>query len=242
MSLATLKSRSEIVSARKELMRRGLSFTSSRWRDVLRRLGIGDRISIGDELKSWDVLRTTDFVSQKVRKTTPILDIGAFASEVPCILHRLGYTRLLGIDLDKKVSLMPSGNGLQYLVADFMGTPFHDESFGAITGISVIEHGYKPEALLAEMSRLLMPGGYFIVSFDYWPEKIDTQGILFFGMEWMIFSEKDLLAFIEKARSYGLTLSGEIDLKPVESPIRCMEREYTFGWLVLIKQADRRQR
>jgi SAM-dependent methyltransferase len=241
MSLAILKSRSEIISARRELIRRGLSFTRPRWKEVLRKFGIGEWLQIGDTLKSWDVLRTVEFVSQKISRTTAILDIGAFASEVPCILHRLGYTKLLGIDLDKKLSLMPSGKGLRYFIADFMRTPFKDGSFGAVTAISVIEHGYKPEGLLAEVSRLLMPGGHCIVSFDYWPDKIETGGKLIFGMAWMIFSERDVLEFIEKARIYGLTLTGEVDLKAVDRPIHCMQRDYTFGWVVLTKQTDARQ-
>jgi len=69
---------------------------------------------------------------------------------------------------------------------------FKSNYFSAITAISVIEHGFESDRLLAEVSRLLKVGGYFIVSVDYWKDKISTDGLTAFGMDWMIFSREDL--------------------------------------------------
>ena len=85
------------------------------------------------------------------------------------------------------------------------------------------------------MSRLIRPGGYFIASFDYWPDKIDTTSVPFFGMDWKIFSQQEVLAFIDEARAYNLAPCGNIDLAAEERPIECAERKYTFAWLVLQK-------
>jgi SAM-dependent methyltransferase len=60
-----------------------------------------------------------------------------------------------------------------------MHTPFEDRSFSCITSISVIEHGFDGSRLVREVSRLLVRGGYFIASFDCWPEKIDSSGNYF---------------------------------------------------------------
>jgi SAM-dependent methyltransferase len=192
-------------------------------------------VQVGDHLKSWDVLKTASFIEQRISKDSPILDLGAYASEILCILHRLGYSRLTGVDLNPDVKMMPYARDIRYEVSDFMHTPFDNESFAVITAISVIEHGFNGQALLAEVSRLLRPGGDFIASFDYWPEKVDTTGVRFFGMDWKIFSEQEVLAFIDDAREYALSLSGEVNLKAVEKTINCAEMSYTFAWLALRK-------
>jgi len=235
MSAHVLRFKWEIDNARRELKRRGLSSASTWWQDTLRCVGVGNRVKIGDHRKSWDVLKTAAFLEERVSESAPILDIGAFASELVCVLHRLGFTNLVGVDVDPHVRLMPFARDIRYEVANFMETPFEQESFQAITAISVIEHGFKGEALLAEVSRLLRPGGYFIASFDYWPQKVDTTGVLLFGMDWRIFSREEVLQFVEEARAYGLTPAGDVDLQAQEAPIAYAERDYTFAWIVLQK-------
>jgi len=235
MSAHVLRFKWEINSARLELDRRGLSSTSSWWENTLRSLGVGNTIKIGDYRKSWDVLKTAVFLEERVPRHAPILDIGAFASELICVLHRLGFTTLSGVDVEPRVRRMPFARAIHYEVADFMRTSFADESFHAITAISVIEHGFRSEALLSEVSRLLRPGGYFVASFDYWPQKVDTTGVLLFGMDWRIFSQEEVLQFLEEARAYGLVTVGEVDLQAQEAPIAYAEREYTFAWIALRK-------
>ena len=210
MSLQVLREKSEIDRARLELSRRGLSCTSSSWERILRKLGIAKGIEVGDKVKSWDVLKAVNFIEEHILKDAPILDIGAYASELLCALHRLDYCRLTGIDLDPRVKLMPHVGTIHYEVSDFMNAPFKSESFEVITAISVIEHGFYSQSLLSEVSRLLRPGGYFIASFDYWPEKVDTGGILLFGMNWKIFSEEEVLQFLAEARVHNLIPCGQL--------------------------------
>ena len=237
--MEVLRSESEIDQARVELRRRGLSDTrvaSSWWQRIVRRLGVAKGIDVFDPVKSWDVLKTANFIEKNIANDASILDIGAYASEIPCVLHRLNYSNLTGIDLDPQIKLMPYANTVRYEVADFMHTPFANTSFEVLTAISVIEHGFNGQRLLAEVSRLLHPGGYFIASFDYWPEKIDTEGIKYFGMDWKIFSHDDVVGFINLAAEYGLFPVGEMNYDAKEKVIDCGGRQYTFGWLVLQKE------
>ena len=194
---------------------------------------------MGDTIKSWDVLKTASFIRDRLPRETPVLDVGAYASEILSVLHRMKYSNLTGVDLNPHIKEMPFADPIRYEVADFMATPFPDESFGAITAISVIEHGFQSERLLREISRLLRPGGYFIASFDYWPEKVDTTGMDIFGMDWRIFSKAEVLAFIEEARAYGLSPCGEIDLEAGEKVIHWGGKDYTFAWLALRKSRMR---
>ncbi|MEK7692393.1 MAG: class I SAM-dependent methyltransferase, partial [Bdellovibrionota bacterium] len=184
---------------------------------------------------NWDVLKTVQFIEKTIAKDSAVLDIGAYASEILCVLHRLGYSNLTGVDLNPKIQRMPYADSVRYVVSDFMHTPFDDASFEAVTSISVIEHGFDGKALLSEMGRLLRPGGYFMASFDYWPEKIDTTGVPFFGMDWKIFSRREVLEFVEEARKYGFSPCGKIDLVAEERPLECKGRQYTFAWLALRK-------
>lgn len=240
MSSEVLQSKSEIDKARSELRRRGLSCTGSKWPQFLRKLGLSKAISVGDTMKSWDVLKTSQFIETKVKKDSAVLDIGAFASEILCILHRLGYSRLTGVDLNPHINRMPYAENIRYVVSDFMHTPFKDGSFDVITSTSVIEHGFNSAVLLTEASRLLSPGGYFIASFDYWPEKIDTTGVFFFGMDWMIFSQQEVMTFIDEARAYNFVPCGDIHLSGKERPIECAGRKYTFAWLALQKNLNKK--
>ncbi len=131
---------------------------------------------------------------------------------------------------------MPHTDTIRCAVADFMHTPFADGTFGAITAISAIEHGFRSQPLLSEISRLLRPGGYFLASFDYWPDKIDTSEVRIFGMDWTIFSREEVLALIRNAKSYNLIVEGEVNLEAKEKVIGFFERNYTFAWLVLQKK------
>ena len=85
------------------------------------------------------------------------------------------------------------------------------------------------------MSRLLKPNGYFIASFDYWPEKIDTDGIKYFGMDWKIFSKDEISNFIVEAADYRLFPIGEMMYNAKNKPISCGGKQYTFAWLALKK-------
>jgi SAM-dependent methyltransferase len=238
MSVEVLKSRTQIDQARDELRRRRLSFTSSSWQRLCRKLKVSAGIDVGDKLKSWDVLNTSAFIEKNISQSAPILDIGAFASELLYVLHHLRFSNLTGIDLSPDIKKMAYRDSIRYEVSNFMHTPFESESFEAITAMSVIEHGFNSNALLTEISRLLRPRGYFIASFDYWPQKVHTADTRFFGMDWKIFSEDEVRDFLQEARAYNLYPRGEIRLDAEEKPISCANRSYTFAWLVLQKTLD----
>lgn len=235
MTMSVLQHKAQIASARAKLGRRGLSALDSPVYRTLSRLRLRSRPVIGDRVKSWDVLNSVEFIERNVPKGGAILDIGAYASEILSVLFRLGYRDLTGVDLNPQLKKSPHAEFIRYEVCNFMQTPFADAMFDAMTSISVIEHGLESERLLREASRLLKPGGFFIASFDYWPEKIDTRGQQFFGLDWLIFSAEDVKAFVSEARSFGLSPYGPMNLDAAEQPIECGSHRYTFGWLVLRK-------
>ena len=227
------KNASEIKEARKTLNRRGLDFIED---PNLNHLKLGMQVPhLGDAVKSWDVLRTIEFIESTLSKESRVLDIGAYCSEIPCILHQLNYPNLAGIDLNPGLAGMPFQESIDYKIANFHYTDFEDSTFDAITAISVIEHGFDRPRLLKELSRILKPGGWFIASVDYWQEKIDTTDKTFWDMSWIIFSEDELKSFFKEAERYGLKVCGFTDFMTEASPIDWNDRKYTFAWFALQK-------
>jgi len=238
MTMQVLQDKKQINKAREELDKKGASHVDqpdSRMKALLRRLGLVKDVVMGDMIKSWDVLTTVNFIESNVKKSESILDIGCYSSEILASLHKVGYSNLTGADLNPHLNRMPYQDSISYEVTNFMHTKFADSSFKAITSISVIEHDFDGQALLKEMSRLLQPGGYFIASFDYWPEKIDTTGTQFFGMDWKIFSKDEVANFVTEAAEFGLFPVEEMNYGGKDKPIDCAGKQYTFGWLVLKK-------
>lgn len=239
MTVRVLQSKTEIYAARQELHRQRLS-RISRWqsqtiRRIAQKLRLTAKINVGDVVKSWDILNTARFIRKNVPLDAPILDVGVYASEILGVLHRLHYSTLIGIDLNPSISRMPDADAIHYQVANLLKAPFRAESFGAITAISVIEHGFQSQPMLQEIARLLRPGGYFIASFDYWPQKIDTHGIEIFGMDWTIFSADDVSVFLDQANVYALKPTGEVTLQASAPTMEWAGKRYTFAWLAVQK-------
>lgn len=238
MIMEVLQDKRQISSARECMNKKGASHVDrpdSIIKALLRRFGLVRGVVMGDMIKSWDVHATVNFIEDHVKKDEAILDIGCYSSEILASLHKIGYSNLTGADLNPNLKRMPYQESIRYVVTNFMHTKFADSSFKAITSISVIEHDFDGQALLREMSRLLQPGGYFIASFDYWQEKIDTTGIQFFGMNWKIFSKDEVIDFVNQAAAYGFSQVGDMNYGVKDRPIDCAGKQYTFGWLVLKK-------
>ncbi len=56
-----------------------------------------------DSIKSWDVLRSLSAIDANGGPDTPVLDMGSVGCAILPALHRLGYRRLPGIDLNPQV-------------------------------------------------------------------------------------------------------------------------------------------
>ena len=237
MTMKVLQNKLQITKSRRELERKGISLIESPIKSLLRKARLIQGIAIGDYVKSWDVLSTVNFLESHINKNDPILDIGSYASELIVMLHKMGYSDLTGTDLDPNLYKMPYQNAIRYEISDFMHTKFMDGSFRAITSISVIEHGFDGPSLFKEMSRILSPSGYLIVSFDYWPEKIDTTGLNFFNMDWIIFSKEDIERLVNEAAHFGLFPVAEMNFEAKEKVIHWGGRQYTFAWMVFEKAA-----
>ncbi len=238
--LKTLTSMQENIEIRSTMQNLGISFVTNKqnmFGKVINKFFL-NRVSVGELNKSWDVFEASEIIKERLLLSDPVLDMGAYGSEILLTLRALGFKKLTGIDLNPQVANMPFSNEIDYHVGDFYETGYPDSSFSAITSISAIEHGCDVKRLLNEVKRLLKPGGIFIASTDYWPNKIDTSSIKMFNLDWVIFSKSELEELIEYAKSIQLTPLGECNFSAHEKPIKCAGKEYTFAIFAFIKSVD----
>lgn len=240
--IQTLKSMDEIHARRADLKARGLDFTEpgklSPWR-FLWKLRFRQDLQPTDVMKSWDVDHAVRIIERYAPdRSTPVLDMGCFNSEVLYALHALGYRDIHGCDLNPLCRWMPFWNSIRYHVSDLTKTPFPDRRFGALTCLSVIEHGVPLDAMVSEVTRLLRPGGLFIFSTDFdatgQPHEIDPK-FRVFNQSWRIFTPEELDGFIGRFRDLGYSLvdPGHVDMAHDQRPIHWNEQDYTFTMVAL---------
>jgi SAM-dependent methyltransferase len=248
--IVTLQSNEELRAARATLRRRNLDFSDPRrarlWR-LLYRARFRAPLPPADTLKSWDVETALRVVERACPDlATPILDMGCYNSEIVYVLHALGYTAVHGCDLNPLSRWMPYWHAVRYRCADLTRTPYPDSSFGFLTCLSVIEHGVRIDALAAEVSRLLRPGGVFFFTTDFdatgAAHEIDPA-FRIFGQEWRIFDPQGLHEVLEILQGSGMTLlePNRVELSHPEAPVRWNGQNYTFVAVSMVKTPDRRK-
>ena len=96
-----------------------------------------------------------------VRPTDDVLDLGAGAGELNSYALKDRVRRLVGVDLDPRVGFNPLLHaGLR---ADICALPFREASFDIVFAIYVLEHVDRSAALVADIHRVLRPGGMCLV-------------------------------------------------------------------------------
>ncbi len=194
-----------------------------------------------DPPKNWDTLKALFYILKNNDLETPVLDAGSSAnSAILKWLSLLEYKNLYACDIREKNTRYDKGR-INFSVQDTAATNYPDNYFQAVTSISVIEHGVPLDRFAKEMHRILRPGGYLLVSTDYWSEFIDCSGIFPYGEEnpeMKVFQPNEIENFCKIAESCGLSLCGPLDLKTEERAVRWdrVDREYTFAFIAFYKK------
>jgi SAM-dependent methyltransferase len=241
LEFAVLLEQGQIARATNELQQRGLLDPAPpagvRERVLRRLLRRPDPALV---LKTWDVQRALDAFTARLDPSEAILDVGCFACDVLPALKRLGYSNLFGIDLNPAVLRMPDADVINYAVGDLLATPWPDGHFAGISAISVIEHGVPDDELCREVSRLLRPGGIFVFTTDYWPQKIPTTERMF-DLDWRIFDATEIEALAEVAQRHNLHPVSDPAgiIRATDSPaIHFAGKDYTFLYGAFVRGED----
>lgn len=100
-------------------------------------------------------------VDRLAARATRILDLGC-GYEAPG-LARLPSSGTLKCGIDAVADLRPSrAQRIRFVRGDGSRLPFADGSFDLVISKSVLEHLTHPERVLAEVARVLAPGGHFV--------------------------------------------------------------------------------
>jgi hypothetical protein len=229
----------EISESRNNLKKIGVSaLDENKFMRFLRDKKIIKTANIGHYLKSWDVYSAYKFIKENLNFNDKIIDFGCYGSEILPILSKAGYKNLIGVDTDVNIIKYKDKYNIQFYVNDYIKDDIDIENANMIVSISAIEHGYDPEEMFKKVSKYLVQGGYFFVTFDYWPIKIDTKNIIMFDRSWDILSDQQIEAMKQIAIKYNLVVveSQQDSLKILKSPpIKWANKEYTFGQLIFKK-------
>jgi SAM-dependent methyltransferase len=92
-----------------------------------------------------------------------VLDLGCRSGALT--QHFVEGNEVVGVDVDQTALAKAEERGITPVVADVEEPlPFPDESFDAVVAGELLEHLAFPETLVAEVERVLEPGGSFVGS------------------------------------------------------------------------------
>jgi dolichyl-phosphate beta-glucosyltransferase len=124
-----------------------------------------DRMATTEDVHWWHVAKRSLVTAILARRDPrgPCLDVGCgggatarrIADRIPTV----------GVDLSSRALGYAQARGLTGLVrAEGSTLPFGEASYGSAVALDVLEHHARPEQILAEVRRILRPGGTLVVT------------------------------------------------------------------------------
>tara|TARA_B100002019_G_scaffold39933_1_gene33473 strand:- start:789 stop:1517 length:729 start_codon:yes stop_codon:yes gene_type:complete len=129
-------------------------------------------------------LITVNFESIPIKDHDYLLDLGCGEGRHTITAYCYHNISSIGVDLCfkdlviaadrfKSFNQNKKSKNLSFVNSDGLSLPFRDNSFDIIICSEVLEHIHDYRGIINEVSRLLVPGGTFVVSVPRaWPEKI----------------------------------------------------------------------
>lgn len=210
--------------------------------DAVRRLRTAELPGHAVPEKNWDLALLAD-MTHDLPRDTAIADFGCAGLYAVELLAGQGFRRIVGLDLSvpwqhrvRAYRRRARGTGYKLHRRDITATGLPTASLGALSCLSVLEHGVDVAALAAESARVLAPGGRALVTTDYWPDSPNTVGADHFGLPWRILGRSDLEHLVATFDDAGL-VSSETQVPDVaQSVVRWGGCNYTFAALTFVRR------
>jgi 2-polyprenyl-6-hydroxyphenyl methylase/3-demethylubiquinone-9 3-methyltransferase len=172
----------------------------------------------------------TPWILARLAPESKVLDVGCGAGFLSNALATKGHT-MTGIDVSREslrvAALYDATKAVTYLEADAYDLPFPDATFDAVTAMDFLEHVEDPERAIAEMSRVLKPGGLFF--FHTFNKNVLAWLVVIKLVEWLLpktpknmhllrlfIKPRDLEHF---CRRQGLAVEEMVGIRPMLSTI-----------------------
>lgn len=132
-----------------------------------------------------------------------IIDVGGGQSKYKKILK---YKNYISTDIEDRI-----GDGSVVIVDANKGLPFKTASADLVICTEVLEHLHTPSAAVAEMYRVLKPGGKIVITVPFvWPEHeapVDFYRYTQWGVTHLLVSAGFQRAVIKNTNGYWVTMS-----------------------------------
>lgn len=185
-----------------------------------------------DPPKNWDHLQALDTILSTSEPDAAVVDAGGERySPLVEWLYLYGYRDLhvANIAFDRPFSRGP----IRYRPMDITDTDFDSDTIDYVACLSVLEHDVPVDAFLSEARRVLVDGGYLLLSTDYWPSGIESEAISAHGLDWQPFDRQAIQRLVDTARDLGFTVrsDGAVELDADRRVITWKGKEFTFVYL-----------
>ncbi len=140
-----------------------------------------------------------------------VLDLGCGGGGMSrAIKHYRPDLDVYGADISTSAIHLSKKNpeGVHFVVGDIYHLSFPDKTFDAVVMFDLLEHLDKPKKALAEIARVLKPGGLFhsytpcegeISNYDFWLRKFGWHGKAVYAGHIQKFKASDLEAMLKSA-------------------------------------------
>ncbi|MFH1866839.1 MAG: class I SAM-dependent methyltransferase [Patescibacteria group bacterium] len=137
--------------------------------------------------------------SKKIKRS---LELGCMDAMTSAALLYQGIDAT-GLDLNRHLTDRAIRLGVKLIIGQAEKIPLANESFDLVFSFNTMEHFNKPEEVISESSRLLVPGGYFFIDFD--PLYCSPRGLHAYrkiNIPYLqfLFKEEDLVSYADRHR------------------------------------------
>lgn len=111
------------------------------------------------------VLFANEIAKLGISPDARILDVGTSTGTNLRMLRDLGYRNVVGLDFSDEAIRYCASKGLGHVEkGDICGMPFGDNSFDLVLATDIIEHVEDDHRAVAEIHRVLKPGGHVLIT------------------------------------------------------------------------------
>ena len=181
-------------------------------------------------LPFWSSRLSSHIMEIPYRADGRLLDVGCGVGGFMLTMARMGW-QVEGVDTDARVVNMCRQHGLPARVGTLESVRYPEHTFDVVTSSHVIEHVYDPVGFLAEIRRVLKPGGRLYLR----TPNVDSYGYRLFGQYWLpLEAPRHLFLFDPRTLARAATAAGFTSIH-----VRSSARASRFIALISLELRDR---